>query len=340
MNEWSSTEIPDTPLKVRIYFWLMLSVFSVFYAEVISGSSVQGVLSFWGIAVLIPLYGLHVLLLGALAYRNGTPRLVTLWSAGAVLGLYEAYVTKMLWHHTWGPQQWPIAGISLFAFIQLVICWHPLMAFMAPIFTAAASTRNGAVVLPERSVKWLGDGRQTFLAAAALGAFAGLSHGMAVDRIQVFALLNGAVLVILLYIWRNITRKWDASMNELLPLGRELYILGAILAVYFLLLGYGIRRDAIPGFEGQFTIWLLYVFFLGLTIRTSRTPKPLIPSETPRLPPASFAVYVLSLAVIAMPVGIIFGHFKILMFLLLYAFYWFIGFSFLFFSIKESLKRS
>jgi hypothetical protein len=163
---------------------------------------------------------------------------------------------------------------------------------------------------------------------------------MAVDRIQVFALLNGAVLVILLYIWRNITRKWDASMNELLPRGRELYILGAILAVYFLLLGYGIRRDAIPGFEGQFTIWLLYVFFLGLTIRTSRTPKPLIPSETPRLPPASFAVYVLSLAVIAMPVGIIFGHFKILMFLLLYAFYWFIGFSFLFFSIKESLKRS
>lgn len=122
-NPHTEFEIRTTPLplKVRLLFWLLLSVMSVFFAEVVCGSAITGVFSVWGVLVLLPLYGIHVLLLAALAWRNGTPTLTTLWSAGAILGLYEAYITKMLWHHTWGPLQWPVAGVSLYAFVTLVI---------------------------------------------------------------------------------------------------------------------------------------------------------------------------------------------------------------------------
>ncbi|MGA2821829.1 MAG: hypothetical protein ABSF61_14420 [Anaerolineales bacterium] len=52
-----------TPFRVNLLFWLILSALSVLFAEVTSFSSRFGFFTPWGLLVVLPLYGLHVLVL-------------------------------------------------------------------------------------------------------------------------------------------------------------------------------------------------------------------------------------------------------------------------------------
>jgi hypothetical protein len=45
--------------------------------------------------------------LAPLAFRRGAVRLTSLWLLGAIFGLYEVYVTKILWHPTWSQNDFP-----------------------------------------------------------------------------------------------------------------------------------------------------------------------------------------------------------------------------------------
>lgn len=312
MRDESTTErdVAAPPLSVRLTFWFVLSALSVFFAEVVAGSSPTGFFSVWGLVALIPLYGLQVLLLGALAYRNGPPRIVTLYAAGSVLGLYEAYVTKMLWHHTWSGPQWPIAGISGLAFLQLVLFWHPVMAFMVPVWVGAASTRDGADILPARARDWLSSRRIAARAALLLGAATALFT--ATGGKPWFGLLNGLTIALLLAAWQRLSRRWRPSMGDLLPRGRELAVLAALLAVVFLVLGRAIRRDALPGAGPQMTIWFLYGFYLWLAVRTSRRPVPVSPDAPPMILPVALVYFAVALGgvglvVSAIPHGVLLG---------------------------------
>ncbi|MFO7944382.1 MAG: hypothetical protein R6U51_08825 [Anaerolineales bacterium] len=56
----------------------------------------------WGLLVVVPLYGLHILVLAHLVYRSPQPHFPSLIFAGMLFGLYEAYLTKVLWDPPWG----------------------------------------------------------------------------------------------------------------------------------------------------------------------------------------------------------------------------------------------
>ena len=87
--------------KDKIFFWLILSALSTFFAEVISGSFIFPFTTVWGWIGVIPLYGLHLLVIGYWVFR-GRPKLWLLFIGGVIFGLYEAYITKVLWIPTWG----------------------------------------------------------------------------------------------------------------------------------------------------------------------------------------------------------------------------------------------
>ena len=85
------------PFLVRLLFWLILGAFSVFFAEVTAGSSPFPWIDAWGLFVVLPLYGLHVLFLAWIVVpRARRISLPTLFVAGALFGMYEAYITKVL----------------------------------------------------------------------------------------------------------------------------------------------------------------------------------------------------------------------------------------------------
>jgi len=79
------------PPKHQYLFWLVLAAFSTFFAEVFSGSDMFPFFNAWGILVVVPLYGLHIILLASQVYRVEKPRFSSLVFAGMIFGLYEAY---------------------------------------------------------------------------------------------------------------------------------------------------------------------------------------------------------------------------------------------------------
>jgi len=89
-------------LNLNILFWVLWGAISVILTEVVSFSSPFPFFTLWGVLVVFPLYTLHVLVLSWLIFRPKRLNLNILFLAGALLGMCEAYVTKVLWKPTWG----------------------------------------------------------------------------------------------------------------------------------------------------------------------------------------------------------------------------------------------
>ena len=48
----------------------------------------------FSVLVTCPLYALHILVLGSIVLRHPRPLFASLFFAGVIFGLYEAYITK------------------------------------------------------------------------------------------------------------------------------------------------------------------------------------------------------------------------------------------------------
>ncbi len=59
-----------------------------------------------GWIMLVPLYGLHALLGGWLVMRASRVTWPVVYLPGVLFGLYEAYITKVLWDPTWSKVEW------------------------------------------------------------------------------------------------------------------------------------------------------------------------------------------------------------------------------------------
>ena len=122
--------------KHQWLFWLILAALSTFFAEVFSGSDMFPYFSAWGLLVVVPLYGLHTILLAHLVYRVKKPRFSSLVFAGMIFGLYEAYLTKVLWAPPWGNPVM-IAEFAPVETLVLVFWWHCWFSFIIPLLVAS-----------------------------------------------------------------------------------------------------------------------------------------------------------------------------------------------------------
>ena len=129
------------PKKHQWVFWLILAALSTFFAEVFSGSDMFPFFSAWGLLVVVPLYGLHTILLGSLIYRADKPRFPSLVFAGMIFGLYEAYLTKVLWAPPWGDPV-IIAEFAPVETLVLVTWWHCWFSFIIPLLVAEKLLTN------------------------------------------------------------------------------------------------------------------------------------------------------------------------------------------------------
>ena len=121
---------PKVSTRDKLIFWLFLGGLSAVSAEIISSATLFPFFPLWGVLVVLPSYGLHVLVLAYLNFRKPRVTMTTLFLAGAIFGLYEAYLTKVLWSPTWGEWNWQFGGVYVIQTIVLVLFWHPLMAYI------------------------------------------------------------------------------------------------------------------------------------------------------------------------------------------------------------------
>ena len=269
------------PGKIKIFFWLILGFLSVFFAEVVSGSDMFPYFTPWGLLVVVPLYTLHILVLSYIIFRRGNSslnsssnlksnlNLYTLFIAGAIFGMYEAYITKVLWSPTWGDPIISVGGIALIESIVLVLWWHPLMAFIIPLFvsenllTASKETMN---CLPKRFNQLFNSKKKYMLIplfALLLGAIQS-SNSLSPSHSILSGFSTTLLLMVLIYIWRNKTKGMEYTMRQLLPSKKEFIVLSVLLITFYIVTGLYLRPEALPGLMPQLIVWLAYAFLFGL----------------------------------------------------------------------------
>jgi hypothetical protein len=112
-----------------LLYWLLLGTLSVVLAEGVSFSFPLPFFSLYGLLVVYPLYTLHALVLCSLIFGQKRASIPLLYLAGMLVGLYEAYMTKVLWLPTWG-QEW-----------TFIIGGAYMMHTMTPSYTGIQSWR-------------------------------------------------------------------------------------------------------------------------------------------------------------------------------------------------------
>jgi len=257
----------EAPKRTKYAYWLILAFFSTVFAEMLSGSFPYVFTNPWGWLGVIPLYGLHALVLWYAATSKGRLRFSTLFLCGVIFGLYEAYITKVLWSPNWDAMATQFLGVYWLETTVLILWWHPFMSFIVPLFAASALMTGewGIVGLPPRFRRWFTSGRRgvyLIIFAIWVGTFAG---SMLPFPHSVFApLASFAVLAACVTLWKRRHGR-EYALAELRPdASQAKWLFAGLLGVYlvFFLL---FDLDEMPGLVPQAVILLIYaVVLLGL----------------------------------------------------------------------------
>ncbi len=267
--------VKSLPRKHQWLFWIILAALSTFFAEVFSGSDMFPYFSAWGLLVVVPLYGLHILLLGSLVFRADKPRFASLVFAGMIFGLYEAYLTKVLWAPPWGDSL-IIAGIAPIETLVLVFWWHAWFSFIIPLLVAEKLLTDSTSLGKSLPGKF-GNFLNSWTGLAVVVVFGGVFQSInspSPGQSLLSGLSTTAVLTGLVLLWKRLTRDQTYSMRELLPDREQFRWLLIPTAIMYLAMGILIRPEAYPGLSGHLIIWILYGVAGYLLSRSLKNPAP------------------------------------------------------------------
>lgn len=250
--------------KLKFILLLLLSMTSVYFAEVIAGSSKFPFYDFWGIAIVLPLYGLHTIILLFLIkkhIRNRKVFFATLYFAGTIFGLYEAYLTKVLWVGL-SPNAVIFFHIAWMDFFVLVFLWHPVFAFIVPILifekfmTKDDYLYKGLPIVIQRILE---NKIAMVFVAIIFGLFMSLN---AVDPLQLLlsGILNAIPIIFLYYLLRTKGIHQEYSFIDILPTKKEIRICVGILIVMYIVMGIFIQGEVLT-LSNQLVIWGFYILF-------------------------------------------------------------------------------
>jgi hypothetical protein len=133
-------DIPSGASRSRVLFArLLIGIIVLIFAEVFSGSSLRpGLWNPWTIAVTYWLYFAHFFFFTTLAVRTGRTSLSALYLWGVLFGLYESWITKVIWNGYGGDGTFVMGHIGPYGFseISMVFFYHPLVSFILPLAVA------------------------------------------------------------------------------------------------------------------------------------------------------------------------------------------------------------
>ncbi|MBA4385203.1 MAG: hypothetical protein C0410_10750 [Anaerolinea sp.] len=274
------------PTRKKIFFWIILAVLSVIFAEVTCFSSPYPFFDGWGLMVVLPLYGLHILFLAGVIFRNKSISLPILLLAGLLFGLYEAPITKVLWDPTWGGKETMFAGIAWLQTSVLTLFWHPWFAFILPLLfgeSLFSSTQEVFSVLSKPVRKILG--------LVLLALFCGINQGANSPSVPSTLISTAQALGVFLsfsLLCKLILKHTRYRLRDLLPKGKELIVLGVLLLIFYIAAGFLIRPEAFPhGLGPYLTILGIYLttgILLWFNLKKSNPLEPVtqtIPSQFP-----------------------------------------------------------
>jgi hypothetical protein len=243
---------------------VFFGILTVFFAEVFSGSAPFWFMDAWGVWVVLPLYWSHALVLFTLALRSRRTTLTHLYLYGVLFGLYESWITKVIWAGYMGqdPGFGTFLGFAVGEFLIIALFWHALFSFIIPILmfqiVVASSNRENIIPSHLRFLKKTRKNQIGYLIAISTGALF-LAAGTLFD---IFATLFAAVansFLVILFMYASKSSAEEGLSVESVKLKDTglgvviLYILGLYVFMFFALL-----PERIPAFE---TIILTLAFY-------------------------------------------------------------------------------
>ena len=250
--------------KIKFLLLFTLSLTSVYFAEVISGSFKYPLYDFWGYLGVIPIYGLHTIVLLFIIKQSTKDKAISLsvlYFAGVLFGLYEAYLTKVLWTGL-SSDAFIFLNIAVFDFIVLVFFWHPIFSFIIPVIVFEALAAKDSTVFDGVPIKLkkLITKQTIVLVLILIGIIQALNSPNIV--IALSSSLGTAIPMVLLY-WviqkNNLSKRFN--LLDILPDKKEFIICAGILLIYYIGMGLVQTPEALT-FKNQVTIWIIYVIFV------------------------------------------------------------------------------
>ncbi len=253
--------------SLKYLLLLLLSLTSVFFAEVIAGSYKYPLYEIWGIFVVIPLYGLHtIVLLYVIKKTLGNRKVMfaSLYFAGTIFGLYEAYLTKVLWVGL-SPDSLIVFHIAIIDFLVLVFFWHPLMSFIIPslVFEGFMTKDNYLYEgLPEIVKKGLKNKKIRIPFLLLIGLAFSL-NGISPINVLKSGFANAIPILLFYYFLRKKDVHLKYSLKEILPNKNEFIIFNILLFLMYIIMGNMIQRDVLT-LINQIIIWVIYLLLAML----------------------------------------------------------------------------
>lgn len=256
---------------------LLIGLIVMICAELFSGASLK--LGFWHPVTLILTFWLyfgHFFFLTTLAVRTGRTSLGALYLWGVLFGLYESWITKVIWHGYGEDGKFVMGSIGPYGFseISMVFLFHPVMSFILPLAVTCLRCPPLRRMFPD--LAWLtGKGKlarvvQGYLVLSFVPIIAMNSRG------PVNLALNAALVLVVLVILLRLARPALSA-----PDGRPIVVFGRRgligLSVYLAIL-YGLtypqlRPEGLPSIAVQAVTFVFYaVVILGLCLYRRRDP--------------------------------------------------------------------
>lgn len=130
---------PGTSRSNVVFPRLLIGLIVLICAEVFSGASIQvGLWHPWTWVVTYWLYFTHFFFFTTLAVRTGRTSLWSLYLWGVLFGLYESWITKVIWYGYSGDGTLVMGSIGPYGFseISMVFLFHPMASFIVPLVVA------------------------------------------------------------------------------------------------------------------------------------------------------------------------------------------------------------
>jgi len=264
---------------------LLIGLVVLICAEVFSGASIQvGMWAPWTWLMTYWLYFAHFFVLCTLAVWTGRTSLGALYLWGVLFGLYESWITKVIWFGYGGDGNLALGSIGPYGYseISMVLLFHPVASFILPLAVACVLSPPLRAWFP--GVAWL-TGRGAVARAAQVYMVLSFSLTMAVNSGGPMHLAeNLAVVVALLPIFLWLARPGLAAIAAPGPvvMGR----VGFVIASTYLVALYGltyrfIRPEGLPSVPVQLMTLVFYgAAGVGLWAYRRRTPLATAPEVT------------------------------------------------------------
>ena len=263
---------------------ILIGLIVLICAEVFSGASLQmGLWDPWTLLVTYWLYFAHFFLLTTLAVRTGRTSLSSLYLWGVLFGLYESWITKVIWYGYNGDGKFAMGHIGPYGFseISMVFIFHPVASFILPLAVTCLLCPPLRRLFPD--LAWFtGKSRGARVVLAYLVfSFAPVMAMNSGGPINLA--LNLAVAIVLLLVLSRLARP---ALNA--PDGRPIVVFsrwgfGGLCVYLALLYGVGyvvLRPEGRPSVAVQLFTFVFYAFAIaGLRLHRKRESLPEAPVE-------------------------------------------------------------